>query len=215
MKTPIAALIALAALSLGLVATGCGGDDTATSSGVPRQAGVDAGSPRPMPCPTLNPKEEGILYVSCVDQPVKVWAADVDPYDWHAVGRPDSINGPNNKGPGTEIAPGSFLVGKRACYVWAKTIGWQMGVTLADGSKASARVQISTCLGVKIKKASSWETTWFNKEGGPTSVTLTTNTGKRVKLVAKRNSEVPGISQPLEFRDAWYYPFSPIFIEAA
>ena len=218
MKTPIAALSALAALSPGLVATGCGGDDSSvgnagTGTTPARQSAAGDGSPGPAPCPDLKltpNRTPAMLYVSCIDQPITVWAKDVDNYDWHK--RPDLINGPNRSGPGETIPAGSFFLQPTECYFWARNIGWQMGVTLADGSKASVRVQISYCNG-----QNSWRDTWFNTIDGPTSVVLTTNTGQRVKLVAKLNTDVPGIPQPYHpsMDSPLYYPYNPIFIESA
>lgn len=218
-KIPIATLSALAALSLGLVATGCGGDgstagNTGTGTAPARQAADSAGSPGPTPCPNLKLTSKrngsGMIYVSCIDQPITVWAKDVDNYDWHQ--RPDLINGPNHSGPGETIPAGAFFLQRTSCYFWARNIGWQMGVTLDDGSKASVRVQISKC-----NDQNSWRNTWFKTVDGPTSVVLTTNTGKRVKLVAKLNTDVPGIEQPFkpDPDEDTYYPYNPIFIESA
>lgn len=211
-RTPIAALGALAALSLGLVAAGCGGDTTATNAGATGKAGdrqAAAGSPGPAPCGTEGIEEGanggvGLAYISCVDQPVTVWAASVDPFDWTSDGRPDEINGDNRRGPGTRIGPSAFLLAKTQCNsLGPRSWGWRIGVTLADGSKASARAQLSDCRNL----AGMWQP-HFNTANGPTSVVVTTDTGKRVKLVTKDRKDVPGLRDP----DRFY--FFPIFIQS-
>lgn len=212
-------IAALSTVGLSVLATGCGGDGSSAGGTAPgtapaRQAADGDGSPGPAPCPNLKltgkRNSYGMLYVSCIDQPITVWAKDVDHYDWHQ--RPDLVNGPNHSGPGEAIPPGSFFLQRTSCFPWARNVGWQMGVTLADGSKASVRVQISQCNG-----QNSWRDTWFSTINGPTSVVLTTNTGKRVKLVAKLNQDVPGIERPFkpDPDKATYYPYNPIFIESA
>lgn len=223
-KTPIAALTALAALSLGLVATGCGGDGS-TEGSADMAAGrtAAAGSPGPATCgqpttadtPDGGPEltNRGVIYISCVDQPVTVWAADVDPFDWQQggpqddSGRPDLINGPGRTGPGTEIRPGGFVVsGGGACRTTAKSWGWQMGVTLEDGSRGSARVQLPGCPGDP-----SFVQARFRNANGPTTVEVTTDTGQRVTLVAKKNTDIPG----LKMASGRTERYLPILIEPA
>lgn len=211
-KESIAALSALAALSLGLVAAGCGSDTTAANAGAAgtvndRQAA--GGSPGPAPCGTEGIEKEanggvGFAYISCIDQPVTVWAASVDPFDWTTGGRPDEINGDNRRGPGTRIDPSTFLLAEVQCNsLGPSSWGWRIGVTLADGSKGSARAQLSDCRNL----AGMWQP-HFNTANGPTSVVITTDTGKRVKLVTKGRREVPGLRNP----DRFY--FFPIFIRS-
>lgn len=212
MKTSLTAISAVAALSLGMVATGCGGDDNSRanagtdSASAGRQAA--AGPPGPAECGTTGIEAEatrvkgaGISYISCVDQPVTIWAADVDNFDWATGGRPDKING---RGPGTTIAPSTFVLSGARCYGLANSWGWRIGVTLDDGSRASVRAQIPECL-----TRGWWTQTRFNAVDGPTSVVLTTDSGKRVKLTAKDRNDVQGLQDPRRFF------YTPIFIEAA
>lgn len=68
-KVPIAAFSARAALSPGLVASGCGRDGSAEGS--------------------ADLTNRGVIYISYVDQPVTVWAVDVDPFNWQQGGPQD------------------------------------------------------------------------------------------------------------------------------
>lgn len=219
MKMPIAALGTFALLPGALVADGCGsGDTTASGSGAAteRQAAAVA-SPRPTRCgqPEAKDTPEGVsgdngmwlwgaIYISCVDQPVTVSASGISRTDWRR-GLPTYINGPNGEGNGTEIRPGAFLVSSFACKADKSSWGWTLGLRLADGSTATARVELPACGKTAAKRVR------FNTVDGPTSTVVETETGQRLRLVAKRNTEIPG----LERTDGTYSWYAPIFIEAA
>ena len=231
MKTSLTAISALVVISLGVVASGCGGDDsTATnagSAGTPpaRQAAAGDGSPGPAPCATTTYRDGfigvgGDIYISCIDQPIRVWVSDVDPYDFSDQTYPDRINGPNKArtGPGTVLPPSSHLTNTYRCYIQARSVGWKMGVTFADGSKASVRVQLPV-KGWRLGRPLICENGgdpgfWveFNTpEGkGLMDVVLTSDTGKRVRLVAKKSIDMPDWTSPAGFD----LPYRPIFIES-
>lgn len=221
MKTPIAAFSTFALLVGALVAAGCGSGDTAASgpdaAAERTAAAVAAASPRPTQCgqPEARDTPEGVsgdngmwlwgaIYISCVDQPVTVSASGIDRGDWRR-GLPTYINGPNGEGSGTEIRPGTFLVSSFACKARASSWGWTLGLRLADGSTATARIELPACGNTSAKRVR------FDTMKGPTSTVVETSTGQRLRLVAKRNTEVPGLKRP----DGTYSWYAPIFIEAA
>ena len=225
MKTTLTALSALALLPLGLLAAGCGSGDTAASgsdtASVGRQATpVAVASPRPAQCgqPTYADTPWagdsagngmwlfGAIYISCVGEPIMVRAADVDRGDWRR-GQPSEINGADGTGPGTAVRPGAFLVSDFACNSRKASWGWQMGITLADGSKASVRVQLAACGNTNAVRAR------FNTDEGQglTSAVITTETGKRLRVVGERNTSLPGLKYP----DGKFAKYMPIYIKAA
>lgn len=222
MKIPTAALSTFALLPLALVAGGCGSGDTAASgpdaTATARQAS-SAGSPGPasscgQPTTTDLPRSGGeylmgAIYISCIDQPVTLSAADVDPFDWTRDAMPSAINGNGGKGSGTQVRPGAFVVSAFHCNFQANSWGWQMGVTLADGSKASVRVQLRACSNTTAVRAR------FNTPEGQwlTSAVLTTTSGKRVRVVGMNNTSLPELE--LTRPAGEFARYMPIFIKAA
>lgn len=223
MKTPIGPLSTFALLPLALVAAGCGSGDTAASgpdaATTGRQAaGVAVASPSPTRCgqPEARDTPEGVgganngmwlwgaIYISCVDQPVTVSASDIDRGDWRR-GLPTYVNGPNGQGSGTQIRPGTFLVSSFACKASSSSWGWTLGLRLADGSAATARAELPACGNTAAKRVR------FDTMDGPTSTVVETSTGQRLRLVARRNTEMPGLKR-IDGTYSWY---APIFIEAA
>lgn len=230
MKTPITILSTLAAVSLGLVAAGCGGDDsTATSAGgagttPARQAAAGDGSPGPAPCAKTTYRDGfsgGDIYISCIDQPIRVWASDVDNYDFVYGRYPDEINGPNRSrtGPGTILPPSSHLTSTFNCATQPRSVGWKMGLTFADGSKASVRVQLPVkgwwdgrpVICNELAGEPGFWAEFNTPEGkGLRDVVLTSNTGKRVRLVAKKNIDMPDWTNP----GGYVLRYRPIFIQS-
>lgn len=218
MKTPIAALSALAALSLGLVAAGCGGSSDGgttvpATTGADRQAApvpvVASATPAPCGTPSYSDTPEvqwgkndpsGVIYISCIDQPITLSADQIDPGDW-ANGRPDNING-------KVLAPGGVVVstfGVNGAHTWWP---WRLSMAGPDDGKASVRVHQQNRVYPEAQEAR------FTGDELRT-VIVTTSTGQKLKLTAKRNYDYPTLRLPLDNDTTRYVRYSPILIEPA
>lgn len=217
MKTPLTAISALVIISLGLVAAGCGGDEsTATNAGgagttPARQAAADDGSPGPAPCGTPSYSDtpevqwgkndpSGVIYISCIDQPITLSADQIDPGDW-VNGRPDNING-------KVLAPGGVVVstfGVNGAHTWWP---WRLSIAGPDDGKASVRVHQQNRVYPEAQEAR------FTGDELRT-VIVTTSTGQKLRLTAKRNYDYPTLRLPLDNDTTRYVRYSPILIEPA
>lgn len=213
MKARITALSILASVALSLVAAGCGGNATTASN--PDAAGAEtarqgaaaavAQQPRPKPCgqahyDSLSGQRDillGAIYISCIDQPVRVREELVEGLD-RGTGQNDRL-----------LPPGDYFDTGFLCNSTEGVKAWWVHLTLADESTASATVVVRRC--APSRAASVNVVAHFNTVDGPRSVVVTTDTGQRLKLVAEENTKIRSLADP---RTGRFPPFAPIFIQA-
>lgn len=217
MKTPLGALSVLSLLPLGLVAAGCGSSNPAASGSDTTPVGRQA-APVPVAvrataaqCGTPNYSEtpegqwgksdpSGVIYISCIDQPITLSADQIDPGDW-VNGRPDNING-------KVLPPGGVVVstfGVNGAHTWWP---WRLSMSSPDGGKASVRVHQQNRVYPAAQEAR------FTGDELRT-VIVTTSTGQKLRLTAKRNYDYPTLRLPLDNDTTRYVRYSPILIEPA
>lgn len=120
MKTPVTAISAVAALSLGLLAAGCGGD---ASSSVPASAPERAAAPAAEcdPSQERDSRARSLTFINLLPVPVSLGVSGVNCAQWSGVSTPYAWNGvtldAGNGGRGMRME-----MGRRTRPAWTFTV---------------------------------------------------------------------------------------------